>query len=228
MVELASISIFQELDEKALQTIQIAAHKVHFARNEMLFYQYDPAEKLYVLLTGRVRLFKSTSDGKQTSTRIVGPFEVIGISATLPDTISPLTGQAIEPCDTLAWEQHTFATFMQRYPSIITNLLRTVSQRFADLQQQYLELATERVEQRIAHTLLRLAHQFGYFDDRHLQISVSLTHRDIAELSGTTHYTVSRTLHDWQEKGIVGIQHKKIIVLDPVYLAEIAEDPHLV
>ncbi|MEM8530531.1 MAG: Crp/Fnr family transcriptional regulator [Chloroflexota bacterium] len=226
MVELASVSIFQELDEQALQTIQAAAHHIHFERHEILFYQYDPAVRLYVLLSGRVRLFKSSRDGKQTSTRIVGASEVIGISAAMPNTISPLTAQAMEPCDTLAWDQTTFVTFTQLHPFIMGNILRTVSERFADLQQQYLELATERVEQRIAHTLLRLANQFGQFDDRHLHISLSLTHRDIAELSGTTHYTVSRTLHDWQEKGIVDIQHKKVIMFDPVYLSEIAEDPH--
>lgn len=226
MVELASVSIFQELDEQSLQTIQTAAHHIHFGRHEILFYQYDPAVRLYVLLAGRVRLFKSSSDGKQTSTRIVGPSDILGISAALPNTISPLTGQAMEPCDTLAWDQTTFVTFLQLYPSIMNNILRTVNERFADLQQQYLELATERVEQRIAHTLLRLADQFGRFDDKYLHISLSLTHRDIAELSGTTHYTVSRTLHDWQEKGMVDIQHKKIIVFDPVYLAEIADDPH--
>jgi CRP-like cAMP-binding protein len=83
---------------------------------------------------------------------------------------------------------------MERFPWIVINGLRLVSQRWHELEERYLELATERVERRIAQALLRLVRQFGRKVEEGILIDLPLTRQDLAEMTGTILYTVSQIL----------------------------------
>jgi CRP-like cAMP-binding protein len=85
-------------------------------------------------------------------------------------------------------------------------------------------LATERVERRIAHGLLRLARQIGRDVDGGVLIDLTLSRQDIAEMTGTTLYTVSRTLSGWEQRGIVRTGRERVLVRRLDELQAIAED----
>jgi CRP-like cAMP-binding protein len=86
------------------------------------------------------------------------------------------------------------------------------------------ELSTERVEQCIAHALLRLAEQAGKPVGRGIRIDFPISRQDVAEMTGTTLHTVSRTLSAWEEQGIVEGGRQKITIREPDALLAIAED----
>jgi CRP-like cAMP-binding protein len=86
------------------------------------------------------------------------------------------------------------------------------------------ELSTERVERRIAHTILRLAQQAGRRTARGIEIAFPLSRQDLAEMAGTTLHTVSRTLSGWEEQGVVDSGRRRVIVRDLKALSMIAEN----
>lgn len=153
--------LFEGLDPQELDDIATYARVSHVQRGVVLFEEHAPAETLYAVQHGWVRLYKLAVDGRQSVIRLSGPSDVVGISAILPEGMYTLTAQTISPCRLLTWRAHDLHRLIDRYPVLQSNGLRLLSEYRDHLQQQFLELATEHVEQRLAHTLIRLADQYG-------------------------------------------------------------------
>lgn len=224
---LAQTAPFQKLSAVTLHTVCQAAFRRHVERHAFFFHQGDPASTFYILVKGRVRLTEVTPEGQQLLVRFVGPGEAIGIIAAMEQSVYPLAAQALEDCVALAWDSVTLERLMERFPRIAINGLRLVAQRWHELEERYRELATERVERRIAQTLLRLAHQVGRRVERGVLIDLPLTRQDLAEMTGTTLYTVSRIISRWEDEQLVETGRERLLVRYPHGLTLIAEDlPH--
>jgi CRP-like cAMP-binding protein len=135
----------------------------------------------------------------------------------------PATAQAVGPSEAVGWDRETLLALMSTYPKIAINLLGVVVERLDDIQNRYFELQTERVEHRIARALLRIMKQSGRKTDEGILIDFRLSRQDMADYTGTTLYTVSRTLSSWEKKGWVRSGRERIIVVDPHALVSFAE-----
>jgi CRP-like cAMP-binding protein len=113
---------------------------------------------------------------------------------------------------------------MEKYPRVALNAIRLLAGRIQEFQDRLRELATERVERRIARTLIRLTRQAGRKTAEGVLIDLPLTRQDLAEMCGTTLYTVSRTLSQWESQGLVRSKREQVLVLFPHGLVQIAED----
>jgi transcriptional regulator, Crp/Fnr family len=217
--------LFEGLDPQALDDIAAYARVSHARRGAILFEEHTPAETLYAVQNGWVRLYKLAVDGRQSVIRLSGPSDVVGISAVLPEGMYTLAAQAISPCRLLAWRARDLHRLIDRYPMLQSNSLRLLSEYRDHLQQQFLELATEHVEQRLAHTLIRLADQYGAPTGAPGQVKIPLMQRDLADLIGVSHYTVNRLLHLWQQQGLVKSRRGCVVVTDRQQLLTRAETP---
>ncbi len=215
---------FQGLGEADLQVVFQAAQRRRVARDGFFFYQGDPATAFYILLEGRAKLTQLTPEGHQVLVHFIGPGEGFGIIAALNGAVYPLSAQAMEDCLALAWDSETIVRLMERYPRIALNALRLLAGRFKELQDRYRELATERVEQRVARALLRLARQTGRKVEGGVLIDLPLSRQDLAEMTGTTLYTVSRILSRWEQQGLVEAGRERVLIRHPHGLVVIAED----
>lgn len=225
LVELITqTSPFQGLQPTELREVHRAAHFRRVERDTFFYHQGDPAIRFYILLTGQVKLTEVTADGQQLLVRFVSPGEALGIIAALENTFYPLSAQAVDDCLALAWDSQSLERLMERYPRIAINGLRLVSQRWHELEERYRELATEKVERRVAQTLLRLIRQVGRRVEGGILIDLPLSRQDLAEMTGTTLYTVSRILSQWEGQKLVETGRERVIVRYPHGLALIAED----
>ena len=102
--------------------------------------------------------------------------------------------------------------------------MRLLAQHFTDLQDRYRELATERVERRVARALLRLVRQAGKRTEEGVHIDIPLSRQDLAEMTGTTLYTVSRILSEWEQKGLVNSGRERVTLRQAHEIMLIAED----
>ena len=115
-------------------------------------------------------------------------------------------------------------SLMERFPSIAIKALELLGEELADIRSRYQELATERVERRVARALLRLVGQAGTKTEGGVLIDFPLSRQDLAELTGTTLHTVSRILSSWEHKGIIESGRRRIVICQPHGLVTIAED----
>jgi CRP/FNR family transcriptional regulator, nitrogen oxide reductase regulator len=112
---------------------------------------------------------------------------------------------------------------METRPYLSFDLMKLMTSYIQEMQARYRELATERVEQRVANALIRLAGQSGIKSEKEASIELSFSRQDVAEMTGTTLYTVSRLLSDWERKGILKTGREKIAILKPHDLVRVAE-----
>ncbi len=221
---LAQTPPFIGLSPLELKVAGQAAHKRQVERHAFFYRQGDLATTFYILIAGQVRLTEVTTEGQQLLVRFAGPGEAIGIIAALENTAYPLAAQAAEDCRALAWNSATMEQLMERFPRIAINGLRLVSQRWHELEERYRELATERVERRVAQTLLRLVRQVGQKVEQGILLELPLTRQDLAEMTGTTLYTVSRIFSRWEQEQLIETGREWILICYPHGLARIAED----
>jgi CRP-like cAMP-binding protein len=221
---LSDSRLFKSLHERDLQAVLSAARQRQAPRGAFFFHQGDAAHSLYLLSRGRVKLAQVTPEGHQVILAIVGPGEMLGGIAALGDDVYSVSAEAADDCCALVWDGKTMARLLEDYPRIATNALWLLAERVRMLQERYVELATERVERRVARTLLRLARHAGRMTDGGLLIDLRLSRQDLAEMTGTTLYTISRILSRWEQQGLVESGRERVLIRYPHGLVSIAED----
>ncbi len=221
---LESVSLFQGLTPAERQEIYQAAHLRAVEKGELFFVQGEEAHTLYVLTRGRVRLNQLSPEGEQVLLRVIVPGQLFGGVAVLSGTTYPVAAEAVAASEALGWDGETMARLMERYPTIARNALRLLAERIQELQERYRELATERVERRVASAVLRLARQTGRKVEGGVLIDFPLSREDLAAMTGTTLYTVSRILKRWEKQGLVEAGRQRLLIRSPHGLVVLAED----
>lgn len=221
---LRSLPLFKTLNEAALKEVARMTRSRRIEADDFLFQQGDPAESLYMVQEGRVKLGQVTPEGQQVILRIATPGEAIAVVAVLADMVYPVSAQAVEDSRLLYWDKASMRWIMERFPAVALNAIQVLSLRVREFQDRVRELATEKVERRIARALLRLARQTGRKVSEGVLIDLTLSRQDLAQMTGTTLYTVSRTLSQWENMGLIKSGREQIIIRFPHGLVTIAED----
>lgn len=218
--------IFRNIEEDDLRAILAAAKTRRVEKKATVFEQGQAAAEFYVLMHGHLKVVQTAPDGRQVIVRIVEPGELYGVAVALGRPDYPATAAAMEESVTLVWPSSAWAGLVARAPLLAVNALQTIGQRVQEAHTQVREVSTEEVEGRVAHLLLRLAKVSGRKPGEAAEIEFPITRQDVAEMTGTTLYTVSRVLSGWEQQGLVDGGRERIVVKEPAKLKVIAERPH--
>jgi CRP-like cAMP-binding protein len=182
----ANFPLFAGLGDAELDAILSAARAARYHKNSAVFEQGQEAHSFFLLLHGHVRATKTTPTGQQIVVRYVTPGEIFGVAPAIGLTTYPATATATDDSVALVWPSSAWPQLIARYPSLATNTLQTVGARLQESHTRVMEMSTEQVERRIAHTLLRLAKQAGRKVESGIEIDFPISRQDIAEMTGTT------------------------------------------
>ena len=223
--DLRQVDVFAEATDGDLNKIVQNSFLRSIEEGEFFFFQGDPAKYVYVLTSGQVKLLQSNPSGKQVNVRTIQPLEMFAaLGAVRKNATYPASAQAIQDSAALLTSSEFMSEMMQSRPYLAVGLTRLMTSLIQDIQARYRELATERVEQRIARTLLRLASQIGQrIDQGTTMVELSFTRQDLAEMAGTTLFTVSRTLSNWEKLGYIEAGRERIRIKNLHELVKIAE-----
>jgi CRP-like cAMP-binding protein len=219
---LARTELFRGVDSAILAEARDTSFKRRVAAGEVLFNQGDPLSTFYIVIVGRLRATQTTPDGQQIIIRYVGPGEFVGFTALSSGTNHPGTATAVEESHLIGWNVSAIRLLMEKHSIIAINALSVLGNRYHEMQTRLREIATERVEQRIAHALLRLAKHAGRSTPTGLEIAIPLSRQDLAEMSGTTLHTVSRVLSGWEGSELVDTGRRRVVVRNSQALERIA------
>lgn len=205
------------------EDVLIEARSARYPKDTTIFSQEEEAHSFFLLLSGHIRVVRTTPDGEQVIARYIAEGELFGIAPAIARSTYPANAVAAVDCIALAWPTRMWKVYAERYPSFSGNTYATVGKRLQETQQRVVEMSTEQVEQRVAHTILRLVKQAGRKTPDGIEIDFPITRQDIAEMTGTTLHTVSRLLSAWEDRGLVVGGRQKVTVSDPHGLMLIAE-----
>ena len=213
---------FHGMEREYLTELLSKAKSERVEKDRVIFSQGEEAHSFFLLLDGHVRVVKVTPEGDQVIARYISSGELFGIAQALGLSSYPANAVAAVDCVMLSWPGSLWMTITEKYPTFATNTYKTVGARLQEAQDRIVEMATERVEQRVANAVLRLANQTGRKTDEGIVIDFPISRQDISEMTGTTLHTVSRLLSAWENEGLVKSRRKKITVTEGHKLAIIA------
>jgi len=191
-------------------------------RGDTLARQGEPARNLYLVESGFLKVLQLTAEGTELIVRFVSPGEPFGGVVALGDALYPVTAVAAQPSGVRAWTREAVGELLAQNPQVRVNIMREMAAHMTDALTRVRELTTERVGQRLAQTLLRLTRQCGQPSAGGVLITQPLTRQEFADLTGTTLYTVSRTLRKWESLGLVESRKRLLFVKSPKRLEDLA------
>lgn len=217
--------IFERIGDDDLRAMLSSARTRRVAKKAVVFEQGAVAAEFFVLLHGHLKVVQTSPAGQQVIVRIVEPGELYGVAVALGRSDYPATAIAMEESVTLAWPASAWAGMVERAPALAGNALRTIGRRVEEAHTQFREVSTEEVERRVAHVLLRIVKTGARNSGDAADVEFPITRQDIAEMTGTTLFTVSRVLSAWEQQGIVASGRERITVIDVARLRELADRP---
>jgi CRP/FNR family transcriptional regulator, cyclic AMP receptor protein len=171
-------------------------------------------ERLYIVKRGRVRLYRLTPDGKQLTLDILDKGRIVGRMSWLGQDLTDVYAEAIEDAVICSFTPEELRRLIDRFPGIGLNIIRYLSDRLAASEREREVMAFRSVEQRLATRLLELAERFGQPEGGSTAIDARLTQQELADMIGTSRETLATTISSLRERGILQMEHHRVVVLD--------------
>ncbi len=220
---LSQAQFFSQLPDGAMGEANRAFREVHFAQHEWIYHFGDPAERMYIIAAGQVKLTRQGPDGTEVLLQLAAPGDLIGGLAAIGNNAYADGAQAHTDCCLLGIASSDFRNLLQKHPDVTMKVLEFAGNQLRQARDAIRSLSTGSTEQRIATTLLQLAARYGEESDGMLLIQTPLPQNDLAGMTGTTVETVSRTLSRFRRDGLVKTGRGWIGVTDEGGLRAIAD-----
>jgi CRP/FNR family transcriptional regulator len=198
---LLRVPFFRDLTRSQLAEIASWFREDTFMPDEFIFHEGDPAQRFWVVQDGEVKIAKYTPGGKEVVIEVIPAGETFG-GASMLLTHQPATALALSHASTLSISVDLYREILQRYPAVGVRVIEALGERMLGVIRMR-ALASERVERRIAHILLKMAEKCGGDTEEGCLLGVSLTRQDVAELADTTLETTIRTMSRFSKSGWV-------------------------
>jgi CRP-like cAMP-binding protein len=206
--QLERTSLFRDISASQCREISSLGRERAFSQGDSIIVEGDAMRSVSLLTAGRAKTVRHSAVGKLVIFHVVGPGDVLdGLGYGL-GSMHSVGAYALEPCRTLTWNIAEFESLSQRLPALLRNSVRLLTQRMRSLEGRVHEFATERVPQRLARVLLRLIADSG---SSHDPSPVDLSCEELAQMAGTTLFTVSRLLCEWASQGIIRPERSAIL-----------------
>ena len=198
-----------------------------FHAGDFLFLEGAPADRLYLITSGRVKMIKHSPEGHETILAILDAGQIVGEVGVLAGGTYPATAQAMEPTTTLSLARQAYVQLVQEHPALAWSLIEELGRRLQSAHESMRSLAVEKVEQRVARILLRMAAAAGEKQGDTVLITVPLTRQDIADMAGTTVETAIRVMSKLRRLGLVASEGGLIRLLHAHQLVLLADGREL-
>lgn len=211
--KMSETTLFQGLDAVAMNNVLGCAVETSLRAGETLFHQGDDADRLYLVVSGVVKLSQVAANGTQHVLRLMSAGDVIGCVAVFNRFPYPVTAGVEEDATLTSWAEPQFRHLMEDHPELMANALRTVGQRTQEFVARLGEVNGATAEQKVARAVLRLARQAGIKEAD--GVRVGMTRQDLADMTGITYFTISRILSDWKRRELVEAGRREMLVRNP-------------
>ncbi len=210
---LRSSDLFRELDDRQMGHVEEMTVMTHAERGRLIYAQGETSEALFLLKRGKVHIYRISPDGRKLLTAVVEPGTLFGNMAFTGTTMQDGFAEAVEDSTLCVMSRHDIEELVQEFPSVGIRLLDTVSRKVRELEARLEEGLLRDMPTRVAAALLRLR-------EHQESDSVAITHQELADNLGTYRETVTHTLGDLQDRGLIALRRGCIEIIDGQALSD--------
>lgn len=216
---ISSIPLFEELSEEQLNALAMITNEITFEKGGHIFSEGEKASGFYVVVTGRVKIFKLSSEGKEQILHIFGAGEIFGEVPVFTGQVFPANAEAMEKSKALFFPRDSIISLIERNPSIALNMLAVLSIRLRRFTSLIDDLSLKEVPGRLAAYLLYTSKEKK--DTGTMELNI--TKGQLASLLGTIPETLSRILSRMTGQGLIELKGRIIRIMDRNILEELAK-----
>lgn len=205
------VPIFNHLENKQMQEIMRVTKSGSYKKGELIYRDGDRSDSLYIVSSGKIRIYRLSESGKEQLVRILYPGDFTGELALFRESIHKSYAETMKDTSVCMITRSDLQEFLLKFPSISLKILSEFSNRLDISETQTTRFATEKVETRVAFFLAEC------IDDQEesMEIELPMTKKDLASYLGTTPETISRKLAEFEDEGYIRQKSgKKIEILD--------------
>jgi CRP-like cAMP-binding protein len=214
-------NLFSDLTETEMLEIERLARMQEVRKRQPIYLPGDPATTVYVLKQGRVRIASTAGSGKEVTFEILEPGEVFGELEVLEGQPRATGAEALDDVLICAIRREDFEDYLKHHPDLTLQLTKLIGLRLQKIQSRVEDLVFRDVPARLAHLLLELAKTHGKQEGSAVRLTVKLTHQEMANLIGCSRETVSLTLGQFRDQGLIQIEGRAITLAKPADLARL-------
>jgi CRP/FNR family transcriptional regulator len=206
-----------ELEADVRDRLLTDAKRIPVARGDFIYTPGDAADCIYVVDSGRVKIVRSNANGSESIVAIRNPGDVFGeLTWMLPEPRRTTSAIALDPGDVCRIDAVAFERRLRADPALAAGFARGIAARLSAIERELTELAGKSVPGRLVDALGRLASEHGVREpDGTVRIGISLTHKDLADLIGTSRETLTKELSVLADVGLLRVAHRTIVLLQP-------------
>ena len=223
---LKRVPIFSGVSDESLRKIAAITTERYYNKKNIIFHEGDYGDTLYIIKSGRIKIAKVSIDGREKTLTILQTGDFFGEMAIFDNLPRSATAEAIDhDIKLLSISKSDFERLIHENPTIALMIMRDLTRRIRQVNQQVEDLAFKDVHGRVASTLFNLLEAEQKQSDKGAkdkkEISLKMTHQDLANMVGSSRETVTRALNRLQDEGIIAISHQQIKILKPDSLSDV-------
>ncbi len=216
---MSKMPLFQNLPEQALKLLKGILVEKSFASGDNIFTEGDESAGFYIILQGRVKVYKLSIEGKEQILHIAGTKELLGAVSAFAGSPYPAYADAIEKTKAFFFPRNEFLKLIKQEPSVVMNIMANLSMRLQHFTKMIENLSLKEVPGRLGAYLLYLCERTGCSDS----VEIDISKGQLASLLGTTPETLSRILKKLSENKILEVNRRNIKILNRKILQEIVD-----
>lgn len=215
---LKNIQLFSSLTDEELRQIINRIVIKRFKKNETVLYEEDTNEFMYIVLSGKVKVMRTTEDGKEIILAMRQPGNFFGEISLIDGKTTPATVIATEDSIIAIISKNAFYTILFNHNNVLKKFLQILCSRLRDSWERIQLLNLNNASQRIKMLFLNLSDEYGEKTPEGVTLNIKLTHQNISDMTGMTRETVTRIIDKWQKNGEITVLKNKFIRLSPDFL----------
>ena len=216
---LASAGIFQGVETSAVSALIEQLRPIAFPRGHMVFAEGMPGDRLFIIISGKVKIGRRCPDGRENLLTILGPSDMFGELSIFDPGPRTSSATTITDVEAVSMDRGALRTWIADRPQITEQLLRVLARRLRRTNNILSEHIFTDVPGRVAKQLLQLAQRFGTHEGTALRVKHDLTQEEIAQLVGASRETVNKALADFAHRGWLRLEGKSVLITNAERLA---------
>ncbi|HWP34456.1 MAG TPA: Crp/Fnr family transcriptional regulator [Thermodesulfobacteriota bacterium] len=214
---LRRVHLFADFDDAELDNVLSVMKERRYLRDATILIQRDPGDSCFLIVSGEVKVSLFGEDGKEITLAKLREGEVFGEMALLSGAPRSATVIALQDTTLLVLEREEFTRLVMRQPKLALKMLAVLAERLRKADEKIAAIALFDVSRRVTHFIIELAKNEGVQTPEGLLVRRRPTHREIANMTGTTRETVSRVLSELARGGYVSMTGKRLTVHEKLY-----------